>query len=168
MHQRGQGVFYLLAAGLIATVLITLGRLPPVVASHFDGAGMPNGWSSRPAYAIVLVFIGVLLPLGIMVLIRWLTRDGPDRLNMPARDYWTRPEHGREAVRRVQAYTWWLGCVMAGTALLIHLLVLDAHEQQPPRLSTSGIVLVLIAALLGVGAWAAGWYRLLRRPVTGS
>ena len=45
---------------------------------------------------------------------------------------------------------WWLGCIMAGTALLIHLLVLDAHEHQPPRLSTSGILLVLGAALSAV------------------
>ena len=47
MLERGQGVFYVLATGLIAAVLITLRRLPPVVASHFDAAGMPNGWSSR-------------------------------------------------------------------------------------------------------------------------
>ena len=83
MLERGQGVFYVLATGLIAAVLITLRRLPPVVASHFDAAGMPNGWSSRPVYALLLVAIGVLLPLGITVLIRGLTRHGPGRLTFP-------------------------------------------------------------------------------------
>jgi hypothetical protein len=53
---------------------------------------------------------------------------------------------------------------MAGTALSIHLLVLDAHQHPRPRLSTSGILLVLGAALSAITAWAAGWYRLLRRP----
>jgi uncharacterized membrane protein len=167
MLERGQGIFYVLATGLIAVVVLTLGRLPAVVASHFDAAGVPNGWSSRPAYAGLLVAIGVLLPLSISVLIRILTRQGPARLNIPARDYWTRPEHGPEAVRRVRAYVWWLGCIMAGTALLIHLLVLDAHAHQPPRLSTSGIFLVLGAVLLGIAGWAGGWYRLLRRPRSG-
>jgi uncharacterized membrane protein len=167
MLERGQGVFCVLAAGLIAAVLITLSRLPPVVASHFDAAGLPNGWSSRPVYALLLVGIGVVLPLSITVLIRGLTRHGPGRLNIPARDFWTRPEHGQEAVRRVRAYMWWLGCIMAGTALLIHLLVLGAHEHQPPRLSTSAILLVLGAVLLGVAGWGAGWYRLLQRPRSG-
>jgi hypothetical protein len=53
---------------------------------------------------------------------------------------------------------------MTGTALSIHLLVLDAHQYQPPRLSTSGTLLVLGAALSAIAAWAAGWYRLLQRP----
>ena len=164
MLPHGRTMFIALAIGLIAVVMATLRRLPPVVASHFDAAGVPNGWSGRPAYALLLVGIGVLLPLGIAVLIGALTRRGPARLNIPAREYWTRPEHGREAVRRVRAYVWWLGCIMAAAALLIHALVVAAHAHQPPRLSTSGVLLVLGAVLLGVAGWAAGWYRLLRRP----
>ena len=167
MLQRGRGLFYVLATGLIAIVFITLERLPPVVASHFDAAGVPNGWSSRPVYALLLIVIGVLLPLGIAGLITSLTRRGPARLNIPARDYWTRPENSEEAVLRVRAYVWWLGCIMAGAALLIHWLVVAAHAHQPPRLGTSAVLVVLSAVFLGLGGWAAGWYRLLRRPRSG-
>jgi uncharacterized membrane protein len=164
MLEHGRGVFYLVAAGLVGVVLVTFGRLPLVVASHFDAAGVPNGWSSRSGYASLLLAIGVLIPLSTMVLIRAVTRQGPAGLNIPARDYWTRPENAPEAVRRVRAYIWWLGSIMAGTALVIHLLVLAAHQQEPPRLSTSAILLVLGAVVLGIAAWAAGWYWLLRRP----
>jgi uncharacterized membrane protein len=162
MVDRGQGLFYLLAGGLLAIVLGTLGRLPPVVASHFDAAGLANGWSSRPAYTLLLLTIGVLLPLSLVVFIRVLTRQGPGRLNIPAREYWTLPEHGLEAVRRVRAYVWWLGCIMAGTALLIHLLVLAAHQHHPPRLGTGALLLVSGAVLLAIAGWTVGWYRLLR------
>ena len=164
MLERGHAVFYVLVGGLIGVVWVTLGRLPPSVASHFDAAGTPNGWSSRLEYAFLLMVVGVLLPLSIAALVRGLTRQGPALLSIPSRDYWNLPEHGKESVRRVRAYMWWLGCIMAGTALLIHLLVLNAHEHQPPRLSTGGILLVLGAALGAIAAWAAGWYRLLRRP----
>lgn len=164
MLHRGQVPFWVLATGLIAVVVLTIGRLPPVVASHFDGAGVPNGWSSRPLYALTLVGIGVLLPLGIAGLVTRVTRRGPARLNIPARDYWTRPEHSEEAVRRVRGYMWLLGCIMAGTALSIHALVLAAHTRQPPRLSNSAFFVVLGAVVLGIAGWAAGWYRLLRRP----
>jgi uncharacterized membrane protein len=164
MLQRGRGLFWVLATGLVAVVLVTLRRLPPVVASHFDAAGMPNGWSSRPAYALLLIAVGVLLPLGIIGLVTGLTQRGPARLNIPARDYWTRPEHSQEAIRRVRAYVWWLGCVLAGTVLLMHWLVVAAHAHQPPRLSTSAVLVVLGAVLLGIVGWTAGWYRLLRQP----
>ena len=164
MLERGRAVFYVLVVGLLGVVLVTLRRLPPSVASHFDASGTPNGWSSRLGYVLLLVVIGVLLPLSVAALVRRLTGQGPALLNIPARDHWTRPENGKEAVRRVRAYVWWLGCIMAGTALVIHLLVLDAHQHQPPRLSTTGILLVLGGALIAIAAWAAGWYRLLRRP----
>lgn len=108
--------------------------------------------------------MGALLPLGTIGLVNALTRSGPERLNIPARDHWTRPEHRSEAVRRVQAYMWWLGCIMAGTACSMHGLVVAAHASQPPRLSTVAVLLVLGAALLAMGGWIAGWYRLLRPP----
>jgi len=47
MLERGGAVFYALAGALIGVVLVTLGRLPPSVASHFDAAGRPNGWYLR-------------------------------------------------------------------------------------------------------------------------
>lgn len=164
MLEHGRSVFLILATGLIAYVLVTLERLPPVVASHFDAAGVPNGWSSRPAYAVLLFIIGVLLPVGIIILLRALTREGLSTLNIPAREYWNRPEQREEGVRRVRRYVWWLGCVMCATALVIHALILAAHSRQPPRLSTSTFLVTLGAIVLGIFGWALGWYRLLREP----
>ena len=166
MLQRGRPLFYVLALGLITVVMVTLRRLPPVVASHFDADGVPNGWSSRPVYASMMLAIGILLPLGITMLMAVLTRSGPGSLNIPERDHWTRAENSREAVRRVRAYGWWLGCIMAGAALSIHGLVLAAHVHEPPRLSTAAVLAVIGAIVLAVLGWAAGWYRLLRRPAT--
>ncbi|HEY8258679.1 MAG TPA: DUF1648 domain-containing protein [Gemmatimonadales bacterium] len=160
----GRGVFGLLAGGFVLFVLFTFGKLPAVVASHFDGAGVPNGWSSRGTYTILLISIGVLLPLGIVVMVHRLTRRGGERLNIPARDYWLRPENVGEAVRRVRAYMWWLGCVMTATALGVHGLILAAHRSEPPRLSTPGILLVVGGTVGAITLWIAGWYRVLRRP----
>lgn len=150
--------------GQVIFLAATLSRLPPVVASHFDAGGAPNGWSSRPAYAVLLLVIGTLLPLGVTLLIQRVTRNGPDRLNIPARDYWTRPEHAGEAVRRVRAHVWWLGCVMTLIAAAVHGSILAAHAHQPPRLSGSGIGIIIGSGLIGIGAWIAGFYRALRPP----
>ena len=160
----GRGLFWMLAGAFVLFVFGTLGRLPPVVASHFDGSGSPNGWSSRGAYAALLVLVGLVLPLGIVGLVKVLTRQGPHQLNIPARQYWTRPEHAAEAVRRVQAYLWWLGCIMTAIASAIHWTILAAHAHRPPHLSSRGIILVIGIAILALGIWIAGWYRLLRPP----
>jgi uncharacterized membrane protein len=163
----GRSLFWILGLSFILLLLVTIGQLPPVVASHFDGAGAPNGWSSRRAYGILLGAIGVLLPLGIVMLVNALTQRGPQLLNIPAREYWRRPEHSLEAVRRVRAYMWWLGCIMTGTALAAHGLILKAHGSAPPHLSTAGIMTLLGGLLLAIGFWMVGWYRVLRPPGAG-
>jgi len=97
MLRLGRGLFLLLAGGLVVLVLATLGSLPPVVASHFDSSGTPNGWSTRTGYAALLIVVGALLPLGVVATVGALTRSGPERLNIPSRNFWRRPEHAAEA-----------------------------------------------------------------------
>jgi uncharacterized membrane protein len=160
---RGRLLFYVLASALVVLVLATLSQLPPLVASHFDARGAATGWLPRPLYALFLLAIGILIPLGITGLITLLTRSGVSALNIPARDYWTRPEHSGEAVRRVRAYMWWLACVLVVTALAIHWSVLAANARQPTSLNTGEFFTVLGAIVLALGIWTAGWYRLLRR-----
>jgi hypothetical protein len=94
--------------------------------------------------------------LGIVGLVNLLTRQGPQMLNIPAPDYWRRPEHGPEAVRRVRAYMWWLGCIMAGAAMAVHGLILDANGSTPPHLHSEGILILLGGLLLALGLWMAG------------
>jgi hypothetical protein len=164
MLPLGRTLFWILGLGFILLLLLTIGQLPLAVASHFDTAGVPKGWFSRLSYAMLLGVVGVLLPLGIIALVNALTQQGPQLLNIPARDYWRRPDHGSEAVRRVRAYIWWLGCILTGAALAIHGLILRAHDAAPPHLSTEGILTVLCSVLVAMGLWIIGWYRLLRLP----
>jgi hypothetical protein len=158
----GRPVFALTALGFAVLLLLTLDQLPPVVASHFDGAGVPNGWSSRGGYALLLLALGLLLPLGTVALVALLTRRGPGLLNLPARDYWRRPEHGAEAVRRSRAYMWWLAVVLTAGAAAMHLTILGAHRTSPPRLDAGDFLLLVGVLLAGLAAWSIGWYRLFR------
>jgi uncharacterized membrane protein len=158
-------VFWVLALALLILVVGTLGRLPPVVASHFDGAGAPNGWAGRTGYAALVIVIGIPLPLIVIALVHAGSRRGPSGLNIPSRDYWMAPAHRAEAVELVRSYTWWLGVVLTATAAAVHLAVLHANALTPPHLS-AGLIVPLLAVLVAVlVAWAVGWYRVLRpRP----
>lgn len=162
--RAGRTVFWGLAVGLIAIVLGTLPRLPAVVASHFDAAGTPNGWSSRHSYVLLLFLIGIALPLGVIGVVQAVTVGGPAGLKIPSRTYWMDPSHQGLAVALARSYTWWLGVVLTGTAIAVHLAVLRANAMTPPHLSGGVIAAVLIGAIGGTGAWALGWYRVLRPP----
>jgi uncharacterized membrane protein len=166
MLRLGRGLFLILTGSLALMLLITVGRLPALVASHFDASGTPNGWSTRTGYASLLLVVGAVLPLGVVALVGGLTRVGPQLLNIPSREYWRRPEHSEEAVRRVREYVWWLACIMAATGLAVHWLVLRANALQPPRLATPGIVALLAGVLVAVSVWTVGWYRVLRPPAS--
>jgi uncharacterized membrane protein len=161
----GSRVFSGLAAILILVLAATLGRLPPVVASHFGAGGAANGWSSRPTYSAFLLGIGILLPLGIVGLVYALTTRGIPLLNVPYKEYWRQAEHAPEAVRRIRAYIWWLGCIIAAVNLATHSFILQAHATEPPRLATLGFGVVYVGSLVAVGFWIVGLYRLLRPTV---
>jgi uncharacterized membrane protein len=163
--RAGHALFWILALVLVAVVLGTLPRMPAVVASHFGPSGAVNGWSSRAAYAWLVLGIGIPLPLGVIGLVYGATARGPQALNIPSRAYWLEPAHWMEAVRLVRGYMWWLGSLLTGTALAVHLVVLRANATEPPHLETRVIVLLLGSVVLAIGAWSVGWYRLLRpRP----
>jgi hypothetical protein len=118
------------------------------LASHFDVDGAANGWSTRPFYVGMILAIGGALPL----------------LNIPSADYWRQAAHAAEAVRRVRAYTWWLACILVGTGMATHALVLAANATQPAHLGTWAIVSLLAGVLGTIGLWTAGLYVLLRPP----
>lgn len=164
MLQAGRTVFGWLAGGLILLVVGTMRRLPAVVASHFDAAGTANGWSSRPGYITLVLILGVALPLGVIGLVHSTTARGPAGLNIPSRAYWMEPARQGRAVALVRSYTWWLGVVLTGTALAVHLAVLGANAASPPHLSGRVIVPLLLAVVAAIGTWTLGWYRLLRPP----
>jgi uncharacterized membrane protein len=157
-------VFWWLAGGLIALVLGTWPRLPAVVASHFGATGAPNGWSSRLGYVLLVLIIGNGLPLGVIGLVHAMTARGPAGLNLPSRAYWMAPSRQGQLVELVRSYIWWLGVLLTGIALAVHLAVLGANAATPPHLRGAVIVPLLIAAVAGTAAWAVGWYRVLRPP----
>lgn len=147
-----------------ATVATTLSQLPLHVATHFGASGAPNAWSSRAGYVTLLVVVGLLLPVGIVQMVAWIGARRPELLNVPYRTYWLEPAHRAEGLWRIQRHMWWLACLMAGLALGIHFLLLQAHEATPPQLHTGPFFGVLAAFLAGLAIWIAAFYKLLRPP----
>ncbi len=93
----------LILAGMIGFTFWAWPQLPPRIATHFNLAGQPDGWSPRLVGALLLPGLGALL----LLLFSALPRMDPLRRNFPANEP-----------------VWWLLCmgimaVLAAVQLLI-------------------------------------------------
>jgi hypothetical protein len=152
--------------GLIACAVVFVGwtgqQLPPLVASHFNGAGVANGHMPRAAYLTIMLLITALVPL-LMVVVPGLALRGADaRINIPNRSYWLSPE------RRAQTQRF-LSRQMASFAALVILflcyvqwLVVRANLTSPAAMSSQAFA---VGLALFLGCTLAWTLRIIRRFV---
>ena len=158
-----QPLFLLLIAAAAAFILISSASLPSQVASHFDAAGVPNGFMSRAAYQRIML----VLVVAVASMIGWLPAVAlrrPDaRINLPHREYWLAPQ------RRAATIELLLGRMrsFAGGVLLFlcyaHELVVRANRSSPARLSARAIEWGVVLFLAATFIWTLRLTRRFRR-----
>ena len=156
------------ALPLLSTLLILVaslarlgpsaGRLPERVASHFDGAGVANGFQSRSGF----IWTCVLFELGIFALFAILPNllhAMPTRLiNLPHRDYWLHEDRKAQSLARAAALLDWFGLATLLLMAATFELVLRANLRQGDL--DSHAMWFLLAAYF---AFSASWiFRFLR------
>jgi hypothetical protein len=152
----------IIQTGVLLTIVLSSQQLPPRVASHFNGAGVPDGWMSRPAYVATMaaVVVGLaLLQVGIFYSIRYFPSSV---INLPHREYWLAPERRTETMEVMFRAGIWLAIFISVFMLVIHLLVVDANRSQPVRLS-SFVWLLLAIFLVAVLFWTIALIQRFRR-----
>ena len=72
--------------------------LPRTVASHFDGAGHPNGYSSKEEF--IVIYLLVMLAMSFLFfLFSFPMKYLPDAfINLPKKDYWLAPARRKETL----------------------------------------------------------------------
>jgi len=144
------GVLYLLLA---ATLIVTADGLPSRVASHFNGAGTADGWMTRANYLAFTLCLAILLPLFLVVgcfLFRYLPARA---FNLPNRDYWLAPERRAGTDAHFFRYSLWFACLVILFVIGLHLTILKANSQFPPRLSSPLLFGCLGFFLTGMAIW---------------
>jgi len=141
----------------------TVSSLPPMVASHFDGAGFPTAHMTRAFYTRFVFAMGVGFPIAMVALLSVVYSKASD-MKLPNRDYWLAPERIARTRALLVSHGVWFGCLMVAMVGYMHWLVLTAHRMVPPHLSNQlvmGGLLVFMAIAIG---WVIALLRAFRRP----
>ena len=141
----------------------TVSSLPPLVASHFDGAGYPTAHMTREFYTKFVFAMGVGFPIAMVTLLT-LIYSGAKDMKLPNRDYWLAPEHIAQTRALLVSHVVWFGCLMVAMVCYVHWLELIAHRSTPPHLSNRFVGVGLLVFFAITGVWLIKLLRAFRAP----
>ncbi len=151
-------VFGFAYTALVIALTLTYPALPERVASHFDVAGLPNGWMPRRSYILFLGAVGLALPWLLIAATRMIRRLPVSMVNLPNKQYWMAAEHRDEVYRATEL----LGTSLAAGEVLLflqlHLSTVRANLADPVRLQMPAIWTSLAAFLLAIVIGLAAFY----------
>jgi uncharacterized membrane protein len=143
-------VYALLCLALAGILASYLPMLPDRVATHFDGSGGANGWSS---HASIITSAAALVAItGAIFLVAGLLMRVPDSLiNIPNKSYWLAPGRRDQALAFMRDWLRWFVALTLALLVLTIGMGLQANLATPVRLAGSwwwvlaGYVLIAIA-----------------------
>jgi uncharacterized membrane protein len=146
-------MFVLVEIAIIVFILSTVGNLSENVASHFDGAGDPNGFMSRAGYNQFILLFAVGIPALIVCSSTFLLRLASVSINIPNKEYWLSAQNKRGTIQFLQGHVACLGMLIASFIAYVYWLVLEANSVQPPKLSNGLFFIGMGAFLISVLLW---------------
>ncbi len=157
-----QTIFTVLIITALVQAIYYYPRVPNIVASHFDGLGDPNGWSSKAVF--FGIYAGVLL-LTIFVFVvvpnRFINQAGKG-LKIPNKDYWLAPERQHDTMQFFRTHFMYFGIVNTLLAIFVIQLVIQANFKEQPRLD-SAIMWALALYFIFVIVWLIRFFIKFRR-----
>jgi hypothetical protein len=165
---KSRTALILVAAAAALQLLYNYPRMPETLASHFDGAGQPNGVQSREGFfglSVGILVLTVIVMGGLGVLLRRLPSHW---FNLPHRDYWLSPERREETIGYIGGQMEWFGAASLLLMLVILEMAFEANLSPAPRLEPGPVWAVLGVYLVFTTVWIVRFIRHFRRPATTS
>jgi uncharacterized membrane protein len=158
-------IFILTIVGAFAHQAYYAAQLPANVASHFNGAGVPNGWMSRQVF--LLFNDGLVAFLAVVFLIMGqILYWAPDSIvNLPHKEYWLAPERWAETCAYFRDWSYGFGAATITFITGVMHLVFRFNLGLDPKLNPA-IKWLLVVFLIDAGLMVAVlFWRFRRVPV---
>ena len=154
--------FFALVAIAILQTVYYYPQLPRVVASHFDGAGAPNGWSGRDGFFTLYLGMVLLLVIVFVLLPRWSENRINFGTKIPHSAYWLAPARIDATKSFFRRQMMLLGVAHLLLAIFTIQLAIEANLATTPLLDDS-LYWALGGYFLFLGAWLAHFFLRFRR-----
>jgi uncharacterized membrane protein len=131
--------------------------MPAVVASHFNAAGVPNGWSPKSDIFVlywIVIGVAVVIARGIPALMGVLP---PSMVNLPNKAYWLSEDRWPQAKALLKFYFKWFGSILLLLFVVVFQLVFKINLTHDPALGNYFWMLLVIFFVLVTGWSIAFW-----------
>ena len=122
--------------------------LPNRLASHFDAAGIPNGWMDKSQFFIV--YAVMLVPA--LIVEFWVPRNLANKsagnLRLPNKEYWLAPERRAQTLAYFDSFFAWYGCAILFAEVFAMGLAMRANFDARPQLPSAPIVSLIAGFVL--------------------
>ena len=162
-EKRSRLVWIILLAGLVILQVVHYWPLlPDRMATHFNGAGQPDGWSGKQGFFLIYI-VTLIIMVVIFFGIRGLLSRTPDSLiSLPKKKYWLAPERRAATLARLSDQLFWFGLATMGFFVGLFELTFRANLSQETSISPGVWILtgVYLAYTIVWTIWLIlGFYR---------
>lgn len=128
-------------------------RLPDILATHFGGRGLPNGWQTHSAFWATETFVvslATLIGFGVPAMLRAIPVS---LIDVPNKEHWFAPERRESTLAYFRATFAWFACGLLAFLLFVNELVFRANLTTPRHLNTTAFVAALFAFMAFTAIW---------------
>jgi uncharacterized membrane protein len=147
-------LFAVLAVGAGIYFSSYYAQIPDVLASHFSGRGVPNGWQTKSAFFSVFVGVGILAAVVGFAIPRIIAAMPPELINLPNKSYWLAPEHLAETSKFLTVYFAWFGCALLLVMIFTFNYAIQSNLDPASPPDISRLWYIFAAFLLFVVVWS--------------
>ena len=155
--------FYILAASAVVQVIYYYPKMPAVMASHFDGLGAANDWSSREFFFGIYLVIVLLLVIVFEFVPQWSEKRSKFGMKIPHPEYWLAPERIERTRAFFRSQMYLMGIAHLLLSICAIQLAILANFDVRPQLH-SGISWVLVIYFVFLSGWLLHFYLYFRKP----
>jgi len=116
MRRLSLTVFLVLCILCVAQAVYYYPLLPDTVASHFNGAGQPDAWSSKATFVKIYLVATGLVAILFLAINFVMSKIPVSMINLPNKDYWLSEERRQDTFAFLSHYFLWFA---SATLLLL-------------------------------------------------